>query len=135
MQDNNPTRPGTNTADSAPRGESLRPIRIVQDVNNFDNIEASNKIQQWQEELRILHHFKNLLLEVMLVALTTGDCGPIPIVSNGLKVLLTKDNLIVLADIIDPVFGQQQLARCRKRMLASFQEFVVGGDARGTHHG
>ena len=124
MQDNNPTRPGTNTADSAPRGESLRPIRIVQDVNNFDNIEASNKIQQWQEELRILHHFKNLLLEVMLVALTTGDCGPIPIVSNGLKVLLTKDNLIVLADIIDPVFGQQQLAHCQKRMANSNRLFL-----------
>ena len=92
MQDNNPTRPGTNTADSAPRGESLCPIRIVQDVNNIDSIKASNAIQQWQEEVRILHHFKNLLLEAMLVALTTGDCGPIPIVSNGLEVLLTKDN-------------------------------------------
>ena len=55
----------------------------------------------------------------MLVAVTTGDCGPIPIVSNGLKVLLTKDNLIVLADIIDPVFGPQQLARCQKRMANS----------------
>ena len=104
--------PGEKAADSARRGELLCPIRIVQDVNNFDSIEASNAIQQWQEEVRILHHFKDLLLEVMLVALTTGDCGPIPIVSNGQKVLLANDNLIVLADIIDPVFGPQQLARC-----------------------
>ena len=53
------------------------------------------------------------------MALTTGDCGPIPIVSNGPKVLLTKDNLIVLAYIIDPVFVPQQLARCQKRTANS----------------
>jgi len=53
------------------------------------------------------------------VALTTGDCGPITIVSIGLKVILADDNLIVLADIIDPVFGPQQLARCQKRMANS----------------
>ena len=111
--------PGTKAADSARRGESLCPIRIVQDVNDFDSIETSNAIQQRQEEVRILHHFKNLLLEAMLVTLTTGDWGAIPIVSNGHVVVLTKNNLIVLADTIDPVFGPQQLARCQKRMADS----------------
>lgn len=68
-----------------------------------------------------LGKFQSLLLDVMLVALTTGDWGPIPIVSNGHVVLLTKDNLIVLADIIDPVFGLQQLARCQKRMANRYR--------------
>ena len=65
------------------------------------------------------------------MALTTGACGPIPIVSNGLKVLLTKDNLTVLADIIDPVFGPQQLARCQKRM-ANSNRFSLSSSAGGN---
>jgi hypothetical protein len=50
--------PGTKTAASVRRGDSLCPIGVVQDVSNFDRIEASNGIQQWQEELRILQNFK-----------------------------------------------------------------------------
>ena len=32
---------------NAERGESLYPVLVVQAVNNFDRIEASNRIQQW----------------------------------------------------------------------------------------
>ena len=114
-----PAPPGDDDALSARRGESLHPIRVVQDVSNFDHVEASDGIQRWQEQLRTLQMFKGLLLDGMHVALTAGDWGPIPIFADGHVVLLTKDDLNVLAYIIDPVFGVQQLACCQMRITNS----------------
>ena len=39
--------------------------------------------------------------------------------ADGHVVLLTKDNLNILAHIIDPVFGVQQLAYCQMRITNS----------------
>ena len=105
--------------DKAPkpsRGESLKSVRVLHDVNNFDRLEASNRIQQWQEEVRYLQLFKSFVLDAMQVVVTSADCGPIPILIDGQMVDLTKDNLDVLANIVDPICGPQQFDRLIRRM-------------------
>ena len=91
------------------RGESFQPASLfVQDLKNIDEIQASNRAQQWKEERRILSAFKQSLLDVVYVLLYGGKCGPIPIHMNDRTVLqLTMDNLHVLADIVDPKFDSE----------------------------
>ena len=63
--------------------------------------------------------FKGFVLDAIHVVLTSGDWGPIPIFVDGQVVYLTKDNVDVLANIIDPICGPEQLARCQMRMTNS----------------
>ena len=85
------------TSPSIECGESLFTASRLQDVMDFDHVEASDQIQQWQEEVRILQVFKSFVLDAIHVVLTSGDWGPIPIFVDGQVVYLTKDNVDVLA--------------------------------------
>ena len=62
------------------RGESVQPAsRIVQDLNDVDVIQASDRVQQWEEEQRLLLTFKQSLIDAVYVLLCVGEFGPIPI--------------------------------------------------------
>merc|ERR1711966_73119 len=86
-------------------GESVQLTRrVVQDLTRVDIIKASNRVQEWDAERRILIRFKQKLIEAVYILLCVGEFGPIPIyMKNDTVIYLSTKNLHVLANIVDPM--------------------------------
>ena len=110
-------------------GESVQLTRcVVQDLTHVDIIQASNQVQEWEEERRILILFKQKLIKAVYILLCTGEFGPTPIrMNNGIVISLTTENLHVLADIVNPMCGSELWSCCLNRVAneKSFSNICV----------
>ena len=94
---------------TADRGESVQLTRrVVQDLTHVDIIKASNRVQEWEDERRILILFKRKLIEAVYILLCVSEFGPIPIRMNDeTAIYLSTENLHALANIVNPMCGYE----------------------------